>query len=261
MRRGVLRRDIFFVFGSTIVVILAAFLMIRSDFFTIKSVKVQLDKVTCADWDQIKNSSNLSGQNLILLNSSKVKDVIKNKFFCVKDVQISRVFPNKVGVIVFGREPKALLLVFKDNEATQSANIENIATPSAQVQEVISNFLIDDEGVIFAKNTDTFDTPKIYYYGEELTLGQVATGSVSDSLKIIEKVKSYGLDVSISEILDGLFLIYTKPKIVFKLGENLNVQLASLQLILNQAKIGEEVLEFIDLRFDKPVVKLAPKRT
>lgn len=241
-------------------------LSLRSNLFIIRSVDVYLDKIECADETQIRDSSLLYGQNLILLNPSKVINDLKNNFLCIRDIQISRNFPegvfsNQVSIFASGREPKAIILVSKEKEATESG-IENIATPSARIHEVISSFLVDDQGILFAKEANLSNIPKIYYYGD-LTLGQTSTQSILDTLRILEKIKLYGLEIQETEVRDDLFLIYPNPgvpRIVFRLEENFDTQLASLQLIFNQAKIDENVLEFIDLRFDKPVVRLAPKK-
>jgi len=48
--------------------------------------------------------------------------------------------------------------------------------------------------------------------------------------------------------------IESKYKIYFNLEEDMAFQLASLQLILNQDKIEKDKVEYIDLRFDKPVI-------
>lgn len=242
-------------------------LSLRSNIFIIKSVDVYLDKIECADEIQIRDSAHLYGQNLILLNPSKAINNLKSNFLCIKDIQISRNFPkgvfsNQVSIFASGREPKAIILVSKEKEATESASIENIATPSARIHEVISSFLVDDQGILFAKDVNLSNIPKVYYY-EDLTLGQTSTQSILDAIRILEKIKLYGLDVQETEVRDDLFLIYPNlgvPRIVFRLEENFDTQLASLQLISSQAKIDENELEFIDLRFDKPVVRLAPKK-
>lgn len=245
--------------GLILLAIISTLFIIRSNIFTIQSMDVYLEKIGCVGHEEIKKSSNLLGQNFFLFNSAKVRENIKNNFLCVRDVETSRHFPNSVSIFVFGREPKVFLLVLKNREATQGATFENIATPSAEQLENADSFLVDREGVIFAKAYNLVDIPKIYYYGSDISLGQKSKDELAGSLKILEKVKSYGLDIITSHLSDEIFIM-NPPKIIFKMGQNIDAQLASLQLILNQAKIEEKELEFIDLRFDKPVVKLAPKK-
>lgn len=245
--------------GLIVLFLTSALFLLRSDVFIIRTVSVRTEKVACANSNQIKNSIQLLGQNFFLFNSAKVRENIKNNFLCVRDVETSRHFPSSVSIFVSGREPKVLLLVFKNREATQGATFENIATPSAEQLANADGFLVDREGVIFEKADNLVDIPKIYYYGSDISLGQKSKDGLVDSLKILEKVKLYGLDIRISHLSDEIFIM-NPPKIIFKIGQNIDAQVASLQLILNQAKIEEKELEFIDLRFDKPVVKLAPKK-
>ena len=244
------------------VILILGFLIIRSDIFTIRSVDIGSEKIVCTNSEKIKNASKLLGQNLFLISTSKVKNAIKKKFLCIKDVALSRIFPNKISIFVSGREGKVLLMTIKKEDATVSASLKDIATPSAERLEADEGLEVDEDGVIFAKKAPTFDLPRIYVHSN-LALGQIIPDTIFNALKVLDKVRSYGLDVSISEILDGWFMTYEQlntPRIIFKLEENLDAQLASLQLILNQAKIDENQLEFIDLRFDKPVLRLAPKK-
>ncbi len=221
-----------------------------------------LDKIECTDVGQIKKTSNLIGQNIILIDSSKLNYEIKKKYVCVKDVNVGRNFPNEVRLNVAGRIPKGMLLLSREAVAT-SSSLDSIATPSARQSGDLSSFVVDEEGVVFAKGdpTGSVDVSKIYYLSGNISIGQKLK-IISDSLKILDKIKSFNLSFSESEILDGIFLIYPKdfgPRIVFNLEDNLDTKLASLQLILGQAKMDGKDLEFIDLRFDKPIVKFAPK--
>ena len=64
--------------------------------------------------------------------------------------------------------------------------------------------------------------------------------------------------------MDNYLIVFPQvdnPKVFFRLDNEIDLQLASLQLILEKAKIDERILEFIDLRFDKPIVRFAPKKT
>lgn len=233
----------------------------KTGILNIKAVDVILNKIDCATADQIKNSADLLGQNILLIDSNKIENRIKNKFLCVKNVLLTPHFPNKISISVLVREPRALVLLIDKNEATDSAQLEQIATPSANIKDVKSTFLVDETGDAFAKDK-IVDADKIFYQEDDLVLGKISDKLVN-ALRILEKIKSYGLNFSVSEIMDGIFLVFPKdsgPKIVFRLTDNLDVKLASLQLIIGQAKMNEKELEFIDLRFDNPIVKIAPKR-
>ena len=79
----------------------------------------------------------------------------------------------------------------------------------------------------------------------------------------MDAVKKMGISVNESFLNDSFFIIKDETsviKVIFRLKNEVDIQLASLQLILDKAKIDEKELEFIDLRFDKPVVRYAPKK-
>jgi len=259
-----LSKIIFLIF--VVFIVLATFLLIRFNPFTIKQIAIQ-NGISCANEDQIKNSLGLYGQNLVLLNKKKLTKNLKDKFICLKDVNFSFFFPNKIVIEVVRREPAAILVNLKEKDATSSSLLESIATPSAQ--ETIGNFVVDVEGVIFSKETEELNIPKVYYvvtnliYTQDsnLSLGKDLKGdSIKNSLKILERIKTFGIENSETWIIDNFFIINGIQKIIFRLDERIDIQLASLQLILAEAKIDLKELEFIDLRFDKPIVKYTPKK-
>lgn len=250
-----------------ILLIILIYFLIRSNIFTIKTVDVKLKNLACTDESQISDSSKLVGQNFFFINSSKVETDIKKKYLCVKSLNVQRQIPNKVKLQVFGRDPAAILVVLKSEEATSSAVLEKFieATDSASFSSFVEgpseNFLVDTEGVIYSTN-EQIDVPKIYILGQNLILGQKITEDlIKDTLKILREVKTFAVEVKEAKIYSRhVLLINAIPKIVFRLDNEIDIQLASLQLILNQAKIDEKDVEFIDLRFDKPVIRLAPKK-
>lgn len=262
------------IFG--ILLIVFSFFLFRSNFFTIKKVEVETEKINCADYNQVRDSSELFGKNFFFLNSSRIENYLKKKFICIKAVEISRIFPDKVKLRAFGRNAEAILASIKSEEAINSAILENFAyvsaTPSAQATPSASfnfsidapseNFLVDSEGVIYSTNIEQVNVPKIYFYGQNLILGRKIEGDlIKNTLKILDKVKSFAVDIKEAKIYSkSLLLINSSPRIIFKLDLGVDTQLASLQLILNQAKINKDYIEFIDLRFDKPIIKLAPKK-
>ena len=244
-----------------LLVLILLYLFLKSGIFNIKHVDVQASQLGCADENQVRNSANLTGQNFFLINSTKVENDLKKNFFCIKSSSVSRSLPDRVKLQVFAREAVAQLVTLKEKEASVSSLI-NIATPSArQVQDF---YRVDGESVVFLKDTFELSIPKIYIYDPGISLGKRLGGDlIGNSLKILEKVKSLGIEIKESWIYDNFFIInseVSKLKIIFRLNEKLDVQLASLQLIVDKAKIDLKEFEFMDLRFDKPVVRFAPEK-
>ena len=249
----------FFLTGVALLLLILVISILGSDFFTIKKIDVKNVGVACANDNQLKDSSGLLGQNFFLINAQKSAKKLTEKFICIRNVTFIRLPPKDVKLEVFGREAVAILLALKEKEASESAPIEEIATPSAQEQS--DSFLVDNEGVIFSKDILEYNIPRIYFYDKNISLGNKLDKSLKDSLKILDKIRTFGVNIKDTRVLNDLFLIYPQegwPKIIFRMDDKVDIQLASLQLILEKTKIDNKELEFIDLRFDKPIVKFAP---
>lgn len=252
------RRRLFAVIPILAVAILI-FFSTESGLFSIKRVEVDAKDAGCSDNPQLINASGILGQSFWLINSGNVTKTLQKKFFCIKSVNLSKYFPDKVKLQILGRQPQAILVDLKNKEDLPDS-IENIATPSAFKAQ--GKYLVDDEGMVFAEDKGNFNLPYIYV-NSEISLGNKSTDMVLNSLKILDEIK--GLGVVIKEgIISGEYLIVYESlgnrKIIFQLRGGIDIQLASLQLILDKAKIYLQEWEFIDLRFDKPIVRFAPKK-
>ena len=235
------------------------FVVFKWGLLNITQVEISNSQLECTDETQIRNSTNIIGHNVFLINFENIKKNLKAKFICIRNVDLSLVFPNKIKIKISGRQPVATLMLLQNKEASSSSILENIATPSAKESQ--DAYLIDSEGVIFYKSTGRFNIPNIFIKDVNLSLGKEPEGdNTKNSLKILDKVKTFGLDVKTSVVLDNFFIIFSYPRVIFLLDDRVDVQIASLKLILAEAKIDLKELEFIDLRFDKPIVKFAPKK-
>ena len=180
------------------------FFSVKIGLFTIKQVEIEAKDVECGSESQIRDSLNLYGQNFFLIDSAKVESILKKKFICIKSVIIKKYFPGKVLLQVFNRQPVALLLTLKEKQASSSSLIENIATPEAsQVQE---SFKIDNEGFIFSKNTEGLNAPEIYLYDPGISFGKrLDSVVISNTIRILEKIKSFGVITKKTWISDNFF--------------------------------------------------------
>ncbi len=226
-----------------------------STVFKIKSLSSS--PVDCASSDDIRKVVNLLGVNFFLLDAEVISKKIKDKFFCIGYVNLKRSIPDKVTLELKGRSGVFNLIPY---EAISSSD----ATPSAQVIATDSGFLVDEEGVIFAKANFETRLQPILFSGETLSIGERLGGElISKISQVLETLKSLGIypfgakiySIPIESGSSDNFSVGQKPQTTFKLNDSLDRQLASLQLILNQARIDTKEVEFIDLRFDKPVVK------
>lgn len=245
-----------------LLIIALVFFLNKVGLFTVRQVDVQAEQLGCTNADQIKTVAALFGQNFFTVDKDKLIRSLEKKFICIKDISFTKVFPGKVQMQITARQAAAILANLKSQPASASALIENAATPSAS--EVQDLYIVDSSGVVFAKGTDETSIPKIYSYNLNPLLGQkINSDLISGCLKILDKIKTLGVTVQESWISDDFFIANPDgkfTKIIFRLNDQIDIQLASLQLILDTAKIDAKELEFIDLRFDKPIVRYAPKK-
>lgn len=225
------------VVGIFSLLLLGIYLIFFSNFFLVKSVEVE-SNLTCVDKESLLNVSSVSGSNFFLIRSSEIEEKLKAKFSCIKSVRIFKKFPNRILLEVRNREPQAKIFIVTNQESTPSA------------ETAVDSFLIDNEGMLFSGNQEA--GLKIYSENKNKDFKKI--------ISILNKIKFFGIEIMEVTIVEDTLLFPSSPKMIFALDKNIDTQLASLQLILSKAKIDEETIEFIDLRFDKPVVRFAPKK-
>lgn len=231
----------------------------KSNFFVVKTISITGDELECATQSQIKDQSGFLGRNFFTLDLIKSLKEIKNKYICIKKVNASRSFSGKVNIDISSRKPIAKVIKLQNGEASASALFENLATPSAQESQDL--YLMDDEGILYSQKLDNLNLMNIFTYDSNISLGKKIKGEYSEnSLKIIEKVRSFGISINSTVLVDKYLMLYADPRIIFRLDSDIETQIASLQLILEKAKIDTSMVEFVDLRFDKPIIKIAPKK-
>lgn len=258
--------------------LLVFFFFAKSKIFIIKSVEINTTRIDCVDKNSLIQSANLYGQFLFFVNSLYLENSLKNKYYCIKRISITNSLPNKLKLNVYGREPALIFSVLKNKEATHEAIIANFseksATSSAEATgsagfnfDVLGpsdKFIVDNEGIVYSTNIEQVNAPNIYLSGLELTLGQkLKEDLIKNSLKILEKVRTFGMEIKNAYLFSQKYLLLSSsPRIIFSLDSRVDEQIASLQLILQTAKIDKDSksVEFIDLRFDKPIVRLVPKK-
>ena len=116
--------------------------------------------------------------------------------------------------------------------------------------------------MVFTLDIAQSNQPSAFILGEELSLGKKLDQElIQKTVQVLEKVKSLSVNADDPKIYSKIYLsLGQKPQMIFILNDKINRQVASLQLILDQAKMDTKEVEFLDLRFDKPIVRYAPKK-
>lgn len=216
--------------------ILLTLLLFLNNFFAIKEIEVISEdkKINIIGLDLVYNN------NLVLLNESKQAKALTEKNSFIQSIKLIKKFPNKITVEIKVDQPVAVL------KADQG-------------------FLyLSETGKIIEKRKEkSFEIPEINYY-QNIYYYQSQAGEFVDSrevlttLKFLNIINELGLKV-VSVDIAGVYMVafnLKDNKIFFTLEKNPQDQEYQLSTIIKQFKIEGREFSSLDLRFEKPVVKL-----
>lgn len=248
----------------------------------INKFDIEADNLTCTDRDQVLNFVKKSDLKYFTFRKEDLEKNLKKKFFCIGKINVQINYPDRLKIEALGREPAFILVPlntqFDTNPVINLPDDFKIATQSsmaAQPLKVIENFisginessesgkfLVDEEGVVFDSLSGELSFPKLQIVGIDIKVGGKIEGDlIRKTAEAGNGLRSMELPTDNMIILGNKLIINSKPRIIFVLDKRLDYQIASLQLILAQAKMnsdpsrpGSDSIESIDLRFNKPVV-------
>ncbi len=259
------KRKILLTISSLILLISSLFLLFW--FFKVLKVVAISENAKCLDGVNLESEAGVLGQSIFLVDKNKIEAKLRKKYSCIGSVEVKRKFPFEVIVKVSGKRAVFELVLNKEPIFGEI----NLMEASSSTQEATINiepnrgsgesFLVDFEGKIFAKALENEGIQKIEYVRDSLEVGQIIESpKVRNAIIIFEKLKEYQVPVT-RVVWDGDMLFFDdKPQLLFSLIRDPARQSASLQLILQKAKMNSKEMDKIDLRFDKIVVVYSPKR-
>lgn len=221
-----MKRSLLIAFVLIVVVaILAKFL------FTVRAIDVTGDE-NCLNNENIKNSSQLLGKNIFLINFQQVQENLKKQNSCVESVSVSRKLPSKLSIAVKAKLPVAKidgtdLLATAGGEVIKqqvTTSIPTIYLPG-NVKAQQGTKLQDNE-TLFALN---------------IASALLKSDFTPASIRIVGPV-----DIAVYSTNETVALFTTQMPV--------SSQVDSLQSILTKAKIDAAKIAKIDLRFDKPII-------
>lgn len=247
---------------------LCVYLAFRSDLFLVHIVEGKTEKepkIILGIFNSEKKKAlglienQVRGKSLFFINQKALKEKILKDFLTISDVSFEKDFPNRLLVETLPREPIAVVSFAK--EASSFGNIASesgkIATPPASFKQY---FLVDKEGLVFAKAGDFFGLPLFHLFDERVpSLGEnIGQKRIETASEIIENLKKD--EIEVSEVFLTAFgsiemIVRDGTKVLFSSQKNPIAQVASLQLILSSTRIEGRVLTSVDLRFERPVVR------
>ena len=180
------------------------------------------------------------GKNILFLNEETVKKNISKSNPQVGDVRLEKIYPNTVRIRVELDNPVAILTVDQ------------------------GLFVLNNSAKIISKvkNNNT-NLPKINYYQKlnysSFVLGDyVEYNDIKTTLFFLKKLEELDLGV-VNVDINGLNMIRLNLKsgvILATTEKDLETQAYQLEKIIKQFRIEGKEFETLDLRFDKPVVKI-----
>lgn len=249
-----------------ILVLGLGFWLFKSDLLAVREINVQFVKSFCQNEIEIRQQIKLDKQNWFTLNTSSLTDELLQKNHCLEQVDVKREWFNRVEIRLIGRTPEAVMQLVRITPGiAQLIDVESSASSqtaildfSDQIQPEGDNYWVDRFGKIFMTEASPSSLPKYFMIERELVVGKSLNSRlVLEGNRAVVQMNLLGLvpnwvkitnhDVFLAKMKDGL-------EVVIALDEDVLRQTASLQLILQKAKIDSKSINRVDLRFDKPVV-------
>lgn len=203
-------------------------LILFAVFYSLQVRKVEIDKsASCINEKIIVE---LKGKNLLLINSNKIKEEIKNQSPCIKEIAIKKIFPQKLRLTI--------------DTQKEVAKIEN------------SSLAITENGLVITQTDPNLPT---IYSGKSVGITQGQTVSDPDllqGLKISGILSKSDFNAQSIRVVDGDIAFYDVNGLIvlFSKSQDPKIQVDSLQQVLAKTKIDASKIAKIDLRFMQPVV-------
>ncbi len=246
-------------------VLLSVIFMVRPG--NISSLEVDGDVLSCLSADQIGRETGLVGSNFWLEDRKKLLEQLSARHLCLKSASLTFIFPSTAVLKAVKREAALAVISYSASisAAQESSPSAQLDLPWSQPSTPAGEMLVSDsEGFIFEKS-DRVQLP-VVYIPKELNIGShLNPGQAEKVVTIFNKITQMVNDFPAAgttlqrpvwaKIMDDSLLMDLHPRVIFSLKKDILRQLASLQLILQKAKINIGGVETIDLRFDKPVIK------
>ncbi len=253
------KRALPFILGAVLLALITVALA-KIDLLKVKSVEAS--DLTCASASEIKKALNLEGLNIFQLPKDLYPRV--KKFLCLESINYQKEFPSKVKITTAERQAIARVVSYNKQpdldlkEASVSSQTALIDW-SFPVSSESSYFAVDKQGLIFTQ-TEDFDLPILMVPGIRVGLGEVISNPNLSKLPIIlERLRSE-VGFNVIKLDQNNLLVNSSPAIVFNIERDELIQLGSLQLLLQKAKIDGREIKIVDLRFNKPIVVYGRKK-
>ncbi len=250
-----------------VVILLLSWIFPKTALLKITQVKASLQNAPCVTEEQVATDTNFKKGQLFFLQADKIEQDFIKKYPCIDHLTLQQKWPGQIMVTIFGKAPVLKIVGYMPEPLPSLDPLEaSASTGTALLSWSIPStadpaFLVNDQGTLYAVDNGA-NLPIVYYPDTALQIGKNLDALLIKKLvTIFTKLQTLDDSIPRGRLEDTVLLVQAHEKIAFQLGgstlsysDEINRQLASLQLILQKAKIDGKAMDKIDLRFDKPVV-------
>jgi len=212
--------------------------LFQGEFFRITSFNCESTGFGC-DQETQELFSQARGKNIFLFKKDALAETVKKQKPAFREVVIKKRLPDHLQITVSLREPFSLLI-----------------GPQGEV------IVVDKEGMVLPSSQNDFSGPRLKVNSLPVIGEKVVNPDTLQGLKLIDLLQTsyipfeyiyYPDKVSLStQLASGVMATFSAQK-------ELSPQVDSLQYILHHSRMGDKVIEAIDLRFQKPIITFTQK--
>lgn len=236
-------KRIVFVLKNIVIILAAISLFIgiiflyKSSFFRISIIDCKKNNFPCKK--ELSFFEELRGNIIFLAKTTKLAKQLEEQLLTIREIKIKKQLPNKVFIEIIPR--------------TKFVSITN---DEENWYIVDSDYFIYQ--LVFEKPND-IPLIKLKDKSHKLYLGQqVNNNQILRAIELIRAIENSYLsyrEIIVAESRTINLQLDDSLIASFSAAKNIQTQVDSLQFILRQSKIEGKTPAFIDLRFDKPVIK------
>ncbi len=212
-------------------------LFLANNLFLISEVKI----VTTEKIPDLKGLEELKGKNLLIISKDEVKKILSKRNPQIKIIKIEKKYPHSIILTTRFDKPAAALIVDQ------------------------GYFILGEDSKILDKKKEAkvVQVPMIFYY-QKLNYSSYEVGDriefedILIALHFVKKLSQMGLKTDKVDIngLNMIRLNLNEDTIIFTTEKGINLQEYQLEKLIHQFKVEGKTFEVIDLRFNKPIIKL-----
>ena len=211
-------------------------LFIATNYFYVKEILLISDDSKM----KIIGTSSLRNKNLLLLNLTELEKEIIQKNPTVRSVEITKIYPNKLRLKI--TSDRAVVAVKADLGYLYLSDKGKITSKKKVLDKKLP--LINYYQKVYFSN---------YQSGQKINYKEIIT-----VLELVKKAENLGLIVDTVDIVGTYMVAFNleEKKIIFSLEKKLEEQEFELETIVKQFRIEGKEFISLDLRFNKPVIKI-----